>query len=100
MPSTACRCILFGQPYHAPSIRDAARQLVGELHRRYPTRLAEEAKRSTWLGSRGERHDHRVARNLYANVNRFSRNDLVERSESLLEAMGLPAASFRITFFD
>ena len=100
MPRTACDYILFGELCHSVSIRDAARHLVDELYRRFPDVLRKEANRATWLGSRGERYDHRVAANLYANVARFSRRDLVERSESLLVAMGLPTESFKISFPD
>ena len=66
MPRTACECILFGEHYQASSIRDAARHFVDEIYRRFPVELREEAKRATWLGSRGERYDHRVAVGLYA----------------------------------
>lgn len=100
MPRTACDYILFGERYNSVSIRDAARHLVDELYRRFPDQLRQEAKRATWLGSRGERYDHRVAVNLFANVARFSRNDLLERSESLLLAMGMPRESFQVSFLD
>ena len=100
MPYTACDYILFGQLCHSASIRDATRHLVDELYRRFPDELREEAKRATWLGSRGERYDHCVAVDLYAYINRFSRNDLVERSGGLLSAMGLPSTSFKGSFPD
>ena len=100
MPTTACDYILFGELCHSVSIRDAARHLVDELYRRYPDQLRKEARRATWLGSRGERHDYRVAQSLYANVTRFSRNDLLERSESLLLSMALPSESFKVSFPD
>ncbi len=100
MPRTACDYILFGELCHSVSIRDAARHLVDELYQRFPDDLKEEAKRATWLGSRGERYDHRVALDLYAYVTRFTRNDLLERSASLLRAMGLPDESFTISFRD
>lgn len=98
MPRTACDYTLFGSRYHSSSIRDAARHLVDELYRRLPDQLRKEAEHATWLGSRGERYDHRVAMNLYANVARFSRNDLVERSESLLMAMALSREDFSVSF--
>ena len=47
-----------------------------------------------------ERYDHRVAADLYAYVTRFTHNDLVERSASLLSAMGLPDGSFTVSFQD
>ena len=100
MPRTACDYILFGELHHSMSIRDAARHLVDELYRRYPDQLRREARHATWLGSRGERYDHRVAAGLYANVARFSRNDLLKRSESLLLAMALPRESFKVSFPD
>lgn len=99
MPRTKVDYILFDQLRHASSVRDVAREVASELYRRHPARFRQEARRATWLGERGEHADYRVARGLYANVDKWDRNVLVERCEGLVQAMGLCGDSFKIVQF-
>ena len=99
MPYTRCEYILFGKRHESPSLRDALRHLLKELHQRYPEALKRAAKGRNimWLIYSPARY-REIPYYFYPDTS-LNRNSLRSWSEELLREMWVSPRAFQVIGF-